>query len=85
MEQKNGMFGHPGVNTFALVSSIYGFLNDEAYCCVITRNGSLQQVLQDMKSDSENLVLQSYDPSLKECVCRRGPWSPFSCNQIGPR
>ena len=45
----NGMCGHPAGNTFALVSSICGLLNDEAYCCVVTRNGSLHQVLKDMK------------------------------------
>ena len=46
---ENGMFGRPAGNTFALVSSICGLLNDEAYCCEITRNGSLLQVLKDMR------------------------------------
>ena len=43
------MFGHPAGHTFALVSSIRGVLNDEAYCCVITRNGLLSQVFNDMR------------------------------------
>ena len=46
---ENGMFGHPAGNTFARVSSICGLLNDEAYCCVITRNGPIHQVLKDMR------------------------------------
>ena len=36
---EDGMFGHPAGNTFALMSSIYGLLNDKACCCVITWNG----------------------------------------------
>ena len=46
---KNGMFGQPARNVFALVSSICWLLNDEAYCCVITRNGPVHQVLEDMR------------------------------------
>ena len=46
---ENGMFGHPAGNTFALVSSIYGLLNDEAYRCMITWNGPLFQVLKEMR------------------------------------
>ena len=57
---ENGMFGHPAGNTSVLVSSICGLLNDEAYCCVITRNGSLPKVLKDMRATVKNLVLQPW-------------------------
>ena len=43
------MFGQPAGNTFALVSSVCGFLNGEAYCCVITRNCLLHQILKDVE------------------------------------
>ena len=55
---KYGMFGHPTGNTFVLVSSMSRFLDDEAYCCVITRSGLLLHVLKDMRSNNGNLVLQ---------------------------
>ena len=45
---KNGMFGHPAWNAFALLSSICWLLNDESYRCVITRNGPVLQLLEDM-------------------------------------
>ena len=45
---ENGMFGHPAGHTFARVSSRCRFLNDKRYCCVITRNGPIPQVLEDM-------------------------------------
>ena len=46
---EDGMFGHPAGNTFALVSSTCGLWNDEAYRRVITRNGPVPQVLEDME------------------------------------
>ena len=45
---KNGMFGYPTGNTFALVSSMRKFLDDEPHCNMITWNGSLSQFLKDM-------------------------------------
>ena len=45
---ENGMFGHQTGNTFAQVSSRCRFLNDKTYCCVITWNGPIPQVLKDM-------------------------------------
>ena len=45
---ENGMFRHPARNAFALVSPICWLLNDKMYCCVITRNGPIPQVLEDM-------------------------------------
>ena len=42
-----GMFGHPAGNTFALVSSMSKFPDNEAYCSVVTRNGPIPQVLED--------------------------------------
>ena len=46
---ENGMFGHLARNAFALVSSICWLLNDEAYCCMITRNGPISQFLEDVR------------------------------------
>ena len=50
---ENLMFGHPAGNSFALLSSICGSLNDEACCCVITRNGFLPQVFKDLRVTME--------------------------------
>ena len=42
------MLGHPAGNAVALVTSICWLLSDKTYCCVITRNGPIPQVLEDM-------------------------------------
>ena len=50
---KNGMFGRPTGNTFALVSSICRFLDEEAFCSVVTQNSFLSEVLNDMRRAME--------------------------------
>ena len=50
---QNGMFRHPTGNMFALVSSIGRFLDDEAYCSMVTRNSLLPEVLNDMRTAME--------------------------------
>ena len=50
---QNGMFGHPTENTSVLVSSKSRFLDDEAYCSVVTRKSFLSQVLKDMRRATE--------------------------------
>ena len=50
---KNWMFGHPTGNTFALMSSMSGFLDDEAYCSMVTRNSFLPEVLINMRTAME--------------------------------
>ena len=57
--KENGMFGHPAENTFALVSSICGFLNDEAYCSVVAQNSSSPSS-QRHENNNGNLVLQPW-------------------------
>ena len=44
-----GTFQRPAGNTFAGVSSKCRFLDDKTYCCVITRNGPIPKVLEDMR------------------------------------
>ena len=46
---ENGMFGHPAGNAFALVSPSSWLWNDKTYRRVITRNGPVHQVFEDMR------------------------------------
>ena len=50
---KNGMFGHPTGNMFALVSSCGRLLDEEAYCSMVTRNSFLPEVLHNMRRTME--------------------------------
>ena len=48
------MFGHPAGNyVLLMVSSSCWLLNDKTYCCVVTRNGPSNQVLEDMRMTME--------------------------------
>ena len=47
------MFGHPAWNKLVLVSSMRRFLDDEAYCSMVTRNSFLPEVLNDMSRAME--------------------------------
>ena len=42
------MFGHPAWNAFALLLPISRLVNDKTYRRVVTRNGPVTQVLEDM-------------------------------------
>ena len=80
---ENVMFGHPDGNTFALVSTICWLLNDEAYCCVITRNGPIPQVLERHESNNGNLVLQPRVRLLKiRSILRQGAYDPKGCGVL---
>ena len=46
---EDGMFGHPTRNAFALLHSIGWLSNDKTYRRVITRNGPILQVFEDMR------------------------------------
>ena len=62
---KHGMFGHPTGNTFVLVSSMSRFLDDEAYCSMVTRNGFLPEGLNNMRRASEKHVFSAIGKMIK--------------------
>ena len=84
----NGMFGHPAGNSFSLVSSICGSLSEDAYCCVITRNGFLPQVLKDMRITTEDSSFSHGEIDKNTINLRKSAndtkgCGVSSCNQIG--
>ena len=85
---ENGMFGHRNGNSFVLVSWTSRFMDDEADCSVITRNGPILQVLKYIAVAVKNHALQPQvdrekdDQSLTECISSQGLWSPFSCYHL---
>ena len=57
-EKKDGMFAHPTWNAFALMLPISWLLNDKTYRRMITRNGPVQQILEDEGTAVKNLAPQ---------------------------
>ena len=54
MEQKMGCLDIQLGNTFfVLVSSFCRFLDDKAYCSMVTRNGFLSEILKNMRRATE--------------------------------
>ena len=56
---KHGMIGSPTGDTFVLVS-MSRFLDDEAYCSMVTRNSFLPEVLNNMRRAVGNHVPQPW-------------------------
>ena len=78
------MFGHPAGNTFALVSSICWLLSDEAYCCVITRNGAISQVFEYMRGTVKTTCFSHRQIDENTINSRKGADDPKSCG-VPPR